>query len=430
MRPRHTTTTVAVLVALGSLATACGGGVAGDDRGGLAAEAPAPATTTSAWGRHLSATATPTTSTPGAGGEPDRSTVPATTVAPSRPVVARTDPPAATVPAMTAPPVTVAAPTAPGPVAGPGPGSAGGAQQVPAFSPYTVLPGLTGVAALTGLPAPASIASAPVLVVKVDNVGSARPQWALDRADVVVEENVEGATRFMALFHSDVPAEVGPVRSARTTDIDLLSGMNRPVLAWSGGNPGVTAWIRSAAEAGLLIDVAAVRSNCYRRESSRRSPHNLVASTSCVLGRGAAAGPARALWAIDAAWTPSTPTSADGGFEVRMDNLRAGWTWDPATGTYLRSQNGVPHVAATGTRITAANVVVVYATHVASAVDARSPEAITVGSGAAVVHRDGVAIAGTWSRASALDPFAFTAADGTRIPLQVGRTFVELARAG
>ncbi|MGI9644269.1 MAG: DUF3048 domain-containing protein [Ilumatobacteraceae bacterium] len=117
---------------------------------------------------------------------------------------------------------------------------------VPSWPPYSTRPGLTDVGALTGLPVTAAVAGSPIVVVKIDNHSRARPQWDLDRADVIFEENVEGTTRFLALFHSDVPAEIGPVRSARTTDMELLPAMNRPVLAWSGGNAGVTKWVDAA----------------------------------------------------------------------------------------------------------------------------------------------------------------------------------------
>ena len=78
------------------------------------------------------------------------------------------------------------------------------------------LPALEGVAALTGLPADTTVTQRPVLAVKIDNYGAARPQWGLDQADAVLEVNVEGVSRFVALFHSDLPPQLGPVRSART----------------------------------------------------------------------------------------------------------------------------------------------------------------------------------------------------------------------
>ena len=83
-----------------------------------------------------------------------------------------------------------------------------------------------------------------------------------------------------------------------------------------------------------------------------------------------------------------------------MDGVRVEWTWDAASSTYLRSQDGQPHVAVSGARIAADNVVELATTYIPSPVDARSPNPITVGSGIAVVHRDGMAIPATWSRAT------------------------------
>ena len=55
------------------------------------------------------------------------------------------------------------------------------------------------------------------------------------------EEIVEGrATRFAAVFHSQESNPVGPIRSGRTQDIDLLGDLNEPLFVWSGGNAGVT----------------------------------------------------------------------------------------------------------------------------------------------------------------------------------------------
>ena len=106
------------------------------------------------------------------------------------------------------------------------------------------------------------------------------------------------------------------------------------------------------------------------------------------------------------------------------------WAWDATTGAYVRSQDGQPHVAASGAQLTANNVVVLSVVHVPSPVDARSPNPITVGTGNAVVHRDGVAIAAVWSRATPYDGFVFfDAGTGAPLPLDTGVTFVELTRA-
>jgi len=308
---------------------------------------------------------------------------------------------------------------------------------VPIWPAYQARPGLEGIAALTGLPADPAVTRRPIVAVKIDNYGPARPQWGLDRADVVIEEQVEGITRFIGLFHSRLPAEVGPVRSARTGDLDLLSGMNRPVFAYSGANPGVTRWIESAADSGVLVDHTAQRQPCYRRSSERPGPHNLLLDPACAIevadDHDITAGAARPLWGIDASWGPTDEvvTGNDTTFTVRMDGVDVAWVWDAASGQYLRHQDGQPHLGVGETRITATNVVELAAVHVPSVVDARSPHPITVGTGAAVVHRDGLSIDAIWSRASPYDEFEFFApVSGASIPLDTGTTFVELVRVG
>jgi Protein of unknown function (DUF3048) N-terminal domain/Protein of unknown function (DUF3048) C-terminal domain len=298
------------------------------------------------------------------------------------------------------------------------------------WPPFTPAGPLEGVAALTGEPAGADVTNRAALAVKIDNSRPARPQWNVDVADVIFEENVEGITRFIAVFHTRLPAEAGPVRSSRTSDLSILAAMNRPILAWSGGNPAVTAEVTAAAQAGVVVDLSALRINCYRRESSRRAPHNLLLDPACAHQR-VAGGPARPLWSYDADWQPGAAAfGPDTTFDVPMDGVRVTWEWDPSQQRYLRSQDGMPHVAANGNQIAVTNVVTLYVAHVPSRADGRSPEAVTVGSGQLMVHRDGVATAGTWERARPYDPFTFRDGEGRVIPLRPGTTFVQLARAG
>ena len=301
---------------------------------------------------------------------------------------------------------------------------------VPVWPPFTPAPALSGIAALTGRPAGTDVTNRPIVAVKIDNFRLARPQVNLDLADGIIEENVEGVTRFVALFQTNI-AEVGPVRSARTSDLDLLTAMNRPVFGFSGANVGVTAWVASAASSGVLVDFNAQHSPCYRRTADRPAPHNLLLDLSCAVGTATSAGPGRPLWTIDRAWTPpfGVASTNDTTFAVTMDGVRIDWTWDATSGTYLRSQDGVDHLAASGARISADSVVELFVRHVPSPVDNRSPNPISVGSGRGVVHRDGRAIAVFWTRLTAYDPFTFNeVATGAPVPVDEGRTFVELVR--
>ncbi len=215
------------------------------------------------------------------------------------------------------------------------------------WPPYVPLPGVSGVAALTNLAAGTDLENVPALAVKVDNHPAARPQWSLSSADVIVEENVESLTRFIAIFHSRLPTAIGPIRSARTSDLSILAAFNRPVLAWSGGNANVTAAVRAAARAGILVNVSAMTTGrCYHRDNTRKSPHNLVLDPTCVLSAAASAGAARPAWHFDDAYAPQGDTA--GSFAVAMDGVRVAWVWDPGSGRYLRSQDGHPHLSADG----------------------------------------------------------------------------------
>jgi len=303
---------------------------------------------------------------------------------------------------------------------------------VPEWPPYTPVPALVGVAALTGLSVDSTITDRPILAVKVDNYGPARPQWALDQADAVIEENVEGISRFVALFHSQLPDVIGPVRSARTEDLDLLSALNRPVFAYSGANQGVNAWIASAAGSGVLVDFTAQGHGCYSRSPDRPGPHNLLLDPACAIAASPDAGPARPMWTTASSWSAPNHTGVvdDTTFGLEMDGVHVDWTWDSAAGVYLRSQDGQPHLAVSGVQLSARNVVEVSTTYIPSPVDARSPHAVTVGTGTGVVHRDGTAVPVVWSRETAYDPFTLAdAVTGESVPLDTGTTFIELERA-
>jgi hypothetical protein len=313
---------------------------------------------------------------------------------------------------------------------GPGPPGQITVEDVPVWPPFTAKPALDGKAALTGLPADATVTKRPILAVKIDNYSIARPQWGLENADAVIEVNVEGVTRFIGLFQTQLPNEVGPVRSARTADLDLLTAMNRPVFAFSGANDTVNAWVDSAATSGLLKNFSAVSSPCYSRTAERPGPHNLLLDPSCAVAAASGAGAAQSLWPISAAWTKPTTATADASFTVPMDGVEVSWSWDAATSTYLRSSDGVPHLTVSGAQLAARTVVEIDADHVPSPADARSPNPITTGEGTGVVHRNGSAVPVLWSRPTAYEPFTFVdAATRSPVPLDTGRTFVEFVRA-
>ncbi|CAM5335908.1 hypothetical protein SBADM41S_11866 [Streptomyces badius] len=112
-----------------------------------------------------------------------------------------------------------------------------------------------------------------MLAVKIDNVAPARPQTGLDQADIVYVEQVEaGLSRLLAVYSSELPPVIGPVRSARETDLELLRQFDRPVLAFSGAQYRLLPAI-DRAPLDAVPPSAAPRA--YFRGPERPAPHNL-----------------------------------------------------------------------------------------------------------------------------------------------------------
>jgi Protein of unknown function (DUF3048) N-terminal domain/Protein of unknown function (DUF3048) C-terminal domain len=279
---------------------------------------------------------------------------------------------------------------------------------------------------LTGLPIDdPTRANSIALVVKIDNAPPARPQSGLGQADLVVEEIVnDGLTRFGMVFHQFDADPVGPIRSGRLQDIDLFSALNKPLFAWSGGNPTVTAAIR----ASDLRDIGPSRAGgAYYRENGRRVPHNLYSNTPRLRQEAPldAAPPPQWFQYRDGDTEQGSPSA---GIATNLDSINVVWTWNATTGLYEREMEGRPHEDRETGLITTDNVVVLVVEYLPGI--SGSPDAQTLGTGEVFVHTGGRVIAGTWSRSDIRTPFDLRDADGEPILLTPGRTFIELPRPG
>lgn len=291
-------------------------------------------------------------------------------------------------------------------------------------------------APLTGLPVlDPAVLDRPALAVKIDNLDvpgeTAVPQTGLAHADLVVEEVVEGGiTRFVAVLHSTDAPEVGPVRSARTTDVNLLPILGRPLFAYSGGNPGV---LGAVAASPFLVDRGGEWAPAYVRIGSRRPPHNLYLRPWEVWARpdGAGAPPVFAPFRPRGVGSPvGQPVR---GVDLAFSGAAAArvtWSWLPDHGRWVRHQRGRLHVDGDGYAIGPRNVVVMVTDYVASPADPRSPEALSVGSGPATVLTDGKAVDGRWQRSSLDAPLVLVDGAGEPISLASGRTWIEMVRPG
>lgn len=111
------------------------------------------------------------------------------------------------------------------------------------------------------------------LCVKIPNDSKARPQTGINSADVVYETMVEGGeTRLNAIFQSNVPEDVGPVRSARLSDLWIVPQYNG-MLFFSGANDQVRGEISAQGVTDMRWDYA--ESIYFRADNGRGNLHNL-----------------------------------------------------------------------------------------------------------------------------------------------------------
>jgi hypothetical protein len=262
----------------------------------------------------------------------------------------------------------------------------------------------------------------PAISTKIDNTENGRPQRGLDLADVVFEELTEGGiTRFLAMFQSDLPGEIGPVRSVRAVDPAVVQAVGG-IFAYSGGVPQNVDKIENTDGVKAIDETEAA--DAMRRDSTRpRAPYNLFASPDGLLELApddATAPPS--LFEYDEAAPAGAAACAqvtlEPSAEPEYDSI---YDWIDGEG-WRRSTNDGPFTVDGGAGVSPENVVVVW-------VRDQSPEA-TTGEGEALVLRDGTATLGRWQRADTASGWQFTDGEGAPVALAPGITWVHMLVEG
>lgn len=289
---------------------------------------------------------------------------------------------------------------------------------------------LGDVAPLTGLPFGDADLNRPSLAGKVDNHPAARPQVALDRADIVFEELVEGGlTRYIAIWHSDLPPEIGPVRSVRPMDPDIISPFGG-ILAYSGGQQRFIEAMLNTPVESAINGQSGVKDFFYR-SNDKVSPHNvIVRATELVQNFADKAPPTpQFIYAADGATASATvagePVSR---LTASFSSFQApGWEWSGGEGVFLRSHtNGAADLAMSGERVTASNVVVLF---VEIQVIQDIPTTLLVASGDGYVASGGHLLPVSWSKAGPEDAIQLRDAAGQEVALAPGITWLQLLPA-
>jgi hypothetical protein len=298
------------------------------------------------------------------------------------------------------------------------------------------------------------------VAVKVENDPAARPQSGLDKACVVYEELTEGGvTRFMAIYLCTDADPVGPVRSARPADIEIVFPYYALFAHCGAGRP-VMAMIK---QAGLLDIDELSWGGAFWRTHDRRAPHNLYTSTARIRQAGDTAFPYRQVVSSpfqfmdakklkdmarerEAEQQRAAQASKQGTpYKPRLSLVNSvvipyaspctvTYDYDPATMTFTRYVAGVPHRdLTTGQQLTADTVIVQYVTMGSSGIKdvngAESPELGVIGSGRAQVFVAGRVIDANWQKSSRAEHTRFVDNSGKVIPIKPGSTWIELVPA-
>lgn len=266
-----------------------------------------------------------------------------------------------------------------------------------------------------------------------------RPQSGLSQADIVFEHTSEwNVTRFTAIFYSQTPPKVGPIRSARLIDVELPA-MYDAALAYSGSSTGVSSLLFGSDFAQRIL-----RSNepGYFRSGETDKPyeHTLYGNPAQfwddLTEKGLNVAPAFTSHMAFASETPAGGTPASTAI-VDYDYTISEWRYDAEIGRYRRWADGEEHIDAnTGEQLTAENIVIISPFHVLDpniCEEAHDGKCVHLsvqiqiwGTGTGLVLRDGQQFPVTWHRENRSDMLTFTDANGNPFPLQIGNTWVQL----
>jgi len=285
---------------------------------------------------------------------------------------------------------------------------------------------------LTGLDAPSKAATSKrPLSIKVENSPAARPQTGLNSADVAYESVTEGGiTRFNLIFQSDVPKTVGPVRSARLSDLWVVPQYHA-IFVFSGASGSVYSRVRQGKLSNLSQDAGVTAP--YFRSSARPAPHNLYIDTKKAYADAKKRGIKVATTVSGLEFgPPSAVTSATAVKSVYIpfssfNNVT--WKWSKKARAFMRQNNGRVHRdAETGKQVSAKNVVVMWAKYTSASRDKVGSTTYDIklgGDGRATVFRDGKRYNGKWI-ATRSEPPRFVDKKGRPIRLSPGNTWMQV----
>ena len=276
---------------------------------------------------------------------------------------------------------------------------------------------------LTGL----ALQHSPIVVIKVDNATTARRyQKGLGHAAIVYQELVEsGQTRFAAVYDNGYDGEVGPIRSVRETDLELLPQYGRVAVAFSGGNTGIKGPFRGAVRAGELLDASYdVLPSRYRLAERRVDARNFFSTPAKLAAAANGATPTD----VGLRFGPMAATAGKPAASAVIrfsDVMVVQVKYNASTGKWSVYQDGALMPGVAPSNVIVQSVPIKRGRYV-DVLGAASPYASTVGHGSALIFRDGRFVHATWKRASVKSGTHYVDDKGRDLALKPGATWVML----
>jgi hypothetical protein len=284
-------------------------------------------------------------------------------------------------------------------------------------------------APLTGVLVTPELAGRPITAAVIENHPDARPQSGLSQAGVVYEALAEGGiTRFLAFYGDQQAGTIGPIRSVRTYFVDWTLEYDAP-LAHAGGNADALDLIGPLGMKNM--DGLGIGAPTFYRTNDRFAPHNLYSSGVLLDTLEARLG------FKTSTFTPSPRKKDEPGnathpnihIDYSYSGYQVDYKYDSTTNDYARFLANAPHIdRTTGNQIHVKNIVVEYipTSYGYTRINEQTVLMQTVGTGKAIVFRDGTAIVGTWNKASHKARTELLDANGQAIPLDAGNTWYSI----
>ncbi len=281
---------------------------------------------------------------------------------------------------------------------------------------------------------PARLQRRPLLI-KIENSKESRPQTGLSLADLVYEYRIEyGLTRFAALFLTEEPDRLGPMRSARPMDLELAP-QHDAVLCDSGASMKVNQLLREAPDITRISDATYGEPYFYR---VKRGPgiayeHTLYANVAELRALLRTLGEERPVPQRGFQFDETPPQGQPAG-RLRIpfsESSIVEYTYDPATKRYRRQMDGQDFLdEATGQAVAHRNVLVQFVRGEESILSDSPAGKIylwkyeMIGEGRALLFRDGVMVEGTWQRTQRNEMTRFLDRAGNEMKLAPGQTWI------